>query len=486
MKNKEIWFIVGTQDLYGPAVLKTVEQRAKEMAKFYDKQKAIPCKFVFKAMVLTEEVCTKIMKEANYNDKCIGIVTWCHTFSPSKMWINGLKILQKPWCHLATQHHLVVPDKEIDMDFMNLNQASHGDREHGFIGARLRLPRKIISGHWKDAEVIKSLGKWMRVAYGYNESQNLKVCRFGDNMREVAVTEGDKVEAQIKFGWQVNTWPVFEVVEEMAKISNKEVDKLMNQYKKEYKIGTKKLQNIRTQAREELAIRRILDRNGAKGLVTTFQDLCGMPQLPGLAAQHLMGQGYGFGAEGDWKLCCLTRVIKAMTKGMPGGTTFMEDYSYNMAKGEEWELGAHMLEICPSIAANKPTIITKPLGIGKNPEDPARLVFDSKTGKATATTLVDMGNKFRIICQDIELIKAPLKMPNLPVAKVVWKMQPSLKDGIKFWILAGGAHHNTLSLDADAEMIRDWAEMCGVEYVHIGKETTYESLKMQLDLFDRK
>lgn len=484
--NKEFWFIVGSQHLYGEEVLKTVEKRAKEMADIIGKNKSIlPFKFVFKTIVKTSEDATNIIKEANYNDACLGIITWCHTFSPSKMWINGLKLLQKPWCHFATQYNKEIPNEEIDMDFMNLNQAAHGDREHGFIGARLRLPRKIIMGYWKEQEVIDKLGTWMRVANAFNESNNLKVCRLGDNMRNVAVTEGDKVGVQIKLGWQVNTWAVGDLVKELNKVSDKDIDKLMEVYKKEYSFNTKHIDLIRYQAKEEIALKRLLDKVGAKAFTNTFEDLYGMEQLPGLATQHLMSIGYGYGGEGDWKVSALTRIIKVMTEGLKGGTSFMEDYTYNLIKGKEFSLGAHMLEVCPSLAIKKPRIETHHLGIGMNQKDPARLVFEGHPGKATVSSLVDMGGRLRLIVQDIEVVKSPYSMPNLPTARVLWRAYPNLTDGARLWILAGGAHHTVLSYSATPEMLRDFAEMFNIEFVHISKDTTYDSLKMQLDLYDR-
>lgn len=483
MEKKEFWFIVGSQELYGPQVLKTVEKRAYEMAKYISNKTCFP--LVFKTIVKSSDDCTKIIKKANYDDNCLGIITWCHTFSPSKMWINGLKLLQKPWCHFASQYHKDIPNKEIDMDFMNLNQAAHGDREHGFIGARLRLARKIIVGHWKDNDAIASLDKWMRVAYGYYVSQNLRVIRFGDNMRNVAVTEGDKIQAQINLGWQVNTVAVKDLVDMVEKVSDKEVDSYMNQYKKLYDLKTKAFRNVKYQAREEAAMIKILDQYHACAFSNTFEDLCGLRQLPGLATQHMMYLGYGYGGEGDWKTAAMTRIIKAMTFGLKGGTSFMEDYSYNLSKANQWQMGAHMLEVCPSLAANKPIIATNALSIGKNPDEPARLIFEGKSGKGVVVCIVDMGGRFRMIVQDINTIKPPLKMPNLPVARVAWKAAPNLEDGVKMWILAGGSHHTTLSLDVDAQMLEDFANMTGLEFVHINKHTTYASLKMQLDLFDK-
>ena len=485
MENKEFWFIVGSQHLYGEEVLKTVERRANEMADFINKSKHIPCKFIFKTIVKTSEDATKIIKDANHDDNCIGIVTWCHTFSPSKMWINGLKLLQKPWCHFATQYNKEIPNDKIDMDFMNLNQAAHGDREHGFIGARLRLPRKIIMGYWKDESVLIKLGNYMRVAYAYDISNHLNVVRFGDNMRNVAVTEGDKILVQIKLGWQVNTWAVGDLVKEMNSVNKKEIEALMKTYQKEYEIKTKRLDLIQYQAKEEIAIRKMLDKNNASAFTNTFEDLYGMEQLPGLASQHLMSLGYGYGGEGDWKVSAMTHIIKMMTKGMKGGTSFMEDYTYNLVKNKEFSLGAHMLEVCPSLASKKPKIETHHLGIGMNQKDPARLVFEGKPGKATVTSLIDLGGRLRMIVQDIEVVKSPYSMPNLPTARVLWKAMPSLEEGARLWILAGGAHHTVLSMDATSEMLEDLANLFDIEFVHIDKNTTYSNLKLQLDLFDK-
>ena len=484
MKQREFWFLVGSQHLYGPEVLETVAARAAEMAEKINESPLIPCKFVYKATVKTCEEITQAVKEANYDDNCCGIVTWCHTFSPSKMWINGLTMLQKPWCHFATQYNREIPNEEIDMDFMNLNQAAHGDREHGFIGARLRMPRKIIMGYWQDESPLRELGQWMRAAVGCAESRSLKVCRFGDNMRNVAVTEGDKVEVQAKLGWQVNTWAVGDLVKEMKAVTEKEIDEKMAEYEKEYIMATDKIDHVRYQAREEIAMKKLLDRVGAKAFTNTFEDLYGMEQLPGLASQRLMAQGYGYGGEGDWKVSAMTRIVKAMTEGMGGGSAFMEDYTYHLKEGEEYSLGAHMLEVCPTLAADKPRIETHHLGIGMNEKDPARLVFEGKAGKGIVASLIDMGGRLRLIVQDIEAVKPIMDMPNLPVARVMWRAYPDLCTGAKLWILAGGAHHTVLSYDADAQMMEDWAEMMGIEFVHIGPDTTVEGLKQQLFLAD--
>ena len=476
--KKEFWFIVGSQDLYGQEVLRTVAERAQEMAK--ELSKVLPYPLVYKVTAMSNSQITDVIKEANYDDSCYGIVTWCHTFSPSKMWINGFTNLQKPYCHLATQYNLEIPDNEIDMDYMNLNQSAHGDREHGFIAARLRTSRKIIAGYWKDEELQRRLGKWMRVCIGVRASQTMKVMRFGDNMREVAVTEGDKVEAQIKLGWQVNTWATGDLVKEMSKVTEGEIDSLMEDYKSKYDIATDNIQAIRYQAREEIAMKKMMDRNGCKAFTNTFQDLYGMEQLPGLASQNLMAQGYGYGGEGDWKVSAMTAIIKAMGKNENGSSAFMEDYTYHLVKGKEYSLGAHMLEVCPSLAADRPRIETHHLGIGMNEKDPARLVFEGKAGKAIVASLIDMGGRLRLIVQDIEAVKPIMKMPNLPVARVMWRALPNLTTGLECWLLTGGAHHTTLSYDVDAEMLRDWARIMDIEFVHIGKDTTVESLEKEL------
>ena len=480
--KKEFWFIVGSQDLYGEEVLRTVAARAQEMAT--ELSKALPYPLVYKVTAMSNRQITEVIRQANYDDTCLGIITWCHTFSPSKMWINGFADLQKPYCHFATQYNLEIPNEEIDMDFMNLNQAAHGDREHGFIAARLRMPRKVIAGYWKDPDVQKRIAKWMRVCIGVQASRTMRVMRFGDNMREVAVTEGDKVETQIKLGWQVNTWATGDLVKEMAKVTDAEIDELVAVYKKEYDIATDNIAAIRYQAREEIAMKKMMDRNGCRAFSNTFQDLYGMEQLPGLASQHLMAQGYGYGGEGDWKVSAMTAIIKAMGENENGSSGFMEDYTYHLVKGKECSLGAHMLEVCPSLAATKPRIETHHLGIGMNAKDPARLVFDGKAGKAIVASLIDMGGRMRLIVQDIEAIKPIMDMPNLPVAKVMWKALPDLATGVECWITAGGAHHTTLSYDVDAEMLRDWARIMDIEFVHIGKDTTVESLEQQLMVND--
>ena len=481
MKNYEFWFVVGSQALYGPEVLATVAQRAEEMAE--KMSAALPYPLVYKVTAMSNAQITDVVREANYDPCCAGIVTWCHTFSPSKMWINGFANLQKPYCHLATQYNREIPNEEIDMDFMNLNQAAHGDREHGFIAARMRMARKVIAGHWEDASVQKRLGDWMKAAVGAAFCKEVKVMRFGDNMREVAVTEGDKVEAQIKLGWQVNTWPVGQLVETMDAVTDVEVDAKMAEYAEKYDMATDDVETVRYQAREEIAIQKMMDAEGCVAFSNTFQDLYGMKQLPGLASQNLMSKGYGYGGEGDWKVSAMTAIMKAMGKDGNGASAFMEDYTYHLVEGNKYSLGAHMLEVCPSLAADKPRIEVHHLGIGDR-QPPARLVFEGKEGDAIVVTLIDMGGRFRLICQDIVCVKPIMDMPNLPVARVMWEAMPSLETGLECWITAGGAHHSVLSYDVTAEQMKDWARMMDVEFVHITKDTTVASLEQELFLND--
>ena len=471
----EFWFVVGSQFLYGPEVLETVAARAAEMADKLNASGNLPCKIVYKVTAKTNTEISDVVREANYDKHCAGIITWCHTFSPSKMWINGFANLQKPYCHFATQYNREIPNEEIDMDFMNLNQA-----------ARLRMPRKVIAGYWQDEDVQKRLGDWMRAAVGVAVSRELKVMRFGDNMREVAVTEGDKVEVQAKLGWQVNTWPVGQLVDTMNAVTDAEIDALMDEYRAAYDFASEDtdfIETVRYQAREEIAMKKMLDAEGCKAFSNTFQDLYGMRQLPGIASQHLMAQGYGYGGEGDWKVAAMTAIIKAMAEGKTGGTAFMEDYTYNLVPGAMYSLGAHMLEVCPSVAAARPRVEVHPLGIGDR-EPPARLVFEGHEGDAIVVSLIDMGGRLRLICQDIHCVKPILPMPNLPVARVMWQAMPDLTTGLECWITAGGAHHTTLTYDVTADQMKDWANMMGIEFVHITKDTTVESLEQQLFLND--
>ncbi len=485
LKKYEFWFITGSQHLYGPEALEEVERHSRIMADAFEKDAVFPGRIVFKPVVKTSEEIKKVIEEANNNENCTGIITWMHTFSPSKMWIAGFSILRKPLLHLHTQFNRDIPWNGIDMDFMNLNQSAHGDREHGFIGARMRLPRKVVVGFWEDGEVRLRISAWMRAAIGCSESRNLKVARFGDNMREVAVTEGDKVEAEIKLGWSVNGYGIGDLVKLVNEVTDAEANKLLQEYDELYDIAEegrtegKARDAIRVQARIELAMKAFLKEGGFGAFTTTFQDLHGLKQLPGLAVQRLMEAGYGFGGEGDWKTAAMVRIMKVMGSGLPKGTSFMEDYTYHLDPSDEMVLGAHMLEVCPTIAAGKPRIEVHPLGIGDR-EDPARIVFDGKTGPAIAASLIDMGDRFRLIVNDVEAVKQPHSMPKLPVARTLWKPLPSLKEAAEAWILAGGAHHTSFSFDLSSEHMEDWAEMLGIECLLINKDTNMHAFRNEL------
>ena len=471
----KFWFITGSQFLYGEETLRQVEEDSK---KIVDGLK-LPFPVEYKLTVKKESEIERIVKEANYDDECAGIITFCHTFSPSKMWINGLAILQKPWLHFHTQFNETIPNEAIDMDYMNLHQSAHGDREHGFIGARLRVPRAVVAGHWKDPEVQAKIAEWQRAAVGAMFSKSLKIVRFGDNMREVAVTEGDKIEAQLKLGWQVNTFAVGDLVKCMDAVTDAEIDKLMKEYAELYDYDKADEETIRYQAREEIAIEKILVREGAKAFSNTFEDLYGMKQLPGLATQHLMHKGYGFGAEGDWKTAGMTAIVKAMYPD--GNTSFMEDYTYDYER--KLILGSHMLEVCPSIAADRPRIEVHHLGIGGK-EPPARIVFEGRAGSAKALSLIDIGGRLRLIQQDVECEKPFQSMPNLPVARTMWRPAPSFLEGLECWIIAGGAHHTVLSYDITDETVRDFARIMGIELVVINKDTTKEKLERDIMIGD--
>jgi L-arabinose isomerase len=481
LNNYNFWFVTGSQLLYGEETLKQVASDSEKIVAALNESGLLPCKLVNKTTVLNNKTASEIVREANFDKSCAGIITFCHTFSPSKMWINALTALSKPWLHFHTQFNEIIPNEEIDMDYMNLHQSAHGDREHGFIGARLRMPRRVVVGYWKDTETLEKIGRWMRAAVGAAVSKNLSVIRFGDNMREVAVTEGDKVEAQIKLGWQVNTFAVGDLVEVMNGVTDSEIDAKMAEYKEKYDFATDDTETVRYQAREEIAMKKMLDSEGCIAFSNTFQDLWGMEQLPGLATQNLMAQGYGYGGEGDWKVSAMTAIMKAMGEGLGGGSSFMEDYNYDLVKGIS--LGAHMLEVCPTLGAARAKIEVHPLGIGGR-KPPARLVFQGKEGKAIVASLIDIGGRLRLIVQNIECIKPPQTMPNLPVARVMWKPEPDLATGAECWIIAGGAHHTVLSYDCDAEMMRDWARIMGIEFVLIDKDSTPAKLEEELFLKD--
>lgn len=487
IKPYEFWFVTGSQHLYGPETLNQVAEDSNKITEGLSNNAYIPFKVVFMPTLTNPQDIKRLCSEANLDDNCAGIITWMHTFSPAKMWIAGLSELRKPLLHLHTQFNRDIPWDSIDMDFMNLNQSAHGDREYGFIGARLRIPRKVIVGHWQDRDVLNRIGQWMRTAVGVVEGCSLKIARFGDNMRQVAVTEGDKVEAQIKFGWEISGFGVGDLVEKVNKVSEGEINNLLGEYSRLYDFAPEvlaseeKMNSVREQARIELGIKSFLEEGGFTAFTTTFEDLHGLKQLPGLAVQHLMAEGYGFGPEGDWKTAALVRIMKIMAEGK--GTSIMEDYTYHLEPGNEMILGAHMLEICPTLADSKPRIEVHPLGIGGK-EDPARIVFNSSEGAAVCASLIDLGGRMRLIVNDVNAVKFEMDLPKLPVARVLWKPEPSLKESAEAWIYSGGAHHTSFSYEVTAEQLADFAEMTGIEFVHISKNTKVYSLRNELKLND--
>jgi L-arabinose isomerase len=485
LKKLEIWFVTGSQNLYGPETLKQVAVNARQVVQALDTAAAIPATVVFKAVVTTPEEAAVLCLEANAAASCIGLVTWCHTFSPSKMWINGLKALRKPLLHLHTQHNREIPWATIDMDFMNLNQAAHGDREHGFIMSRLRLNRKVVVGYWQDAGVQSQISAWGRAAAAWHDWQGARFARFGDNMREVAVTEGDKVAAQMQFGYSVNGYGVGDLVKCVNEASDKETDQLVREYEASYSVAPtlrkdgKQRDSLREAARIELGLRAFLTAGGFKGFTDTFEDLPGLAQLPGIATQRLMADGYGFGAEGDWKTCALVRAMKVMATGLKGGTSFMEDYTYHLHPKGMQVLGAHMLEICPSIAKGKPSMEVHPLGIGGK-ADPVRLVFDTPAGEALNASMIDMGNRFRLLVNEVEVVAPQKPLPKLPVARALWVCKPDLPVAAACWIYAGGAHHTGFSQAVTTEMLEDLAEIAGIEFLIIDGETRLRQFKQEL------
>lgn len=485
LKQFEAWFVTGSQHLYGEETLKQVADDSQTIVKALSESKHIPVKIVFKPVMTTPEDIYKLCLEANTSQNCIGIITWMHTFSPAKMWIAGLKILQKPFVHFHTQFNRLIPWANIDMDFMNLNQSAHGGREFGFICTRMRLNRKVIVGYWQDEDAQAELATWLRAACAWHDSQGAKIARFGDNMREVAVTEGDKVEAQYRLGYSVNGYGVGELVQYVNKTPAAAIEKQISLYLETYKISkavsaSENLQHaLREAAKIELGMRAFLEAGNFKGFTTTFEDLYGLEQLPGLAVQRLMADGYGFGAEGDWKTAALVRAMKTMSSGLPGGTSFMEDYTYHLDPKGMKVLGAHMLEVCASIADSQPSLEVHPLSIGGK-ADPARLVFNVKTGHALNATLIDMGNRFRMIVNKVEVVSPDAPLPKLPVARVVWVPKPNLKIAAAAWILAGGAHHTGFSQNVTAEHLEDFASMAGIEYVLIGENTSISEFKKEL------
>lgn len=486
--NYEIWFVTGSQSLYGEEILKRVADDSRTIVEALDSSPAIPVRIVFRPVLTTADAITKLCLEANSNKLCAGIITWMHTFSPAKMWIAGLSKLDKPMLHLHTQFNRDIPWGEIDMNFMNLNQSAHGDREFGFICSRLRLRRKVVTGHWQDSNAISEIAVWARAAVASVDARSLKVARFGDNMRDVAVTEGNKVSAQLMMGYEVHGYGVGDLVQEVNDVDETAIRSLLEQYREHY-LASESVLNlpaVKDAARIELGIRNFLEKGNFKAFTTTFEDLHGLGQLPGLAVQRLMADGYGFGAEGDWKTAALVRSMKVMAEGLEGGTSFMEDYTYHLDPGNTAVLGAHMLEVCPSIAEGKPSLQVHPLGIGgKN--DPARLVFRTKTGEAMNASLIDLGDRFRLIVNKVEVIDCP-EMPNLPVASVLWKPYPDLKTAATAWIYAGGAHHTGFSQALQISHLADFAEITGVECVVIDENCMIEEFKKELrwnDMFYR-
>ena len=487
MKNYQFWFCTGSQDLYGQECLEHVAEHSKIMVDRLNKSGVLPYEVVWKPTLLTNAMIRQTFNEANADENCAGVITWMHTFSPAKSWILGLQEYRKPLLHLHTQFNREIPYDTIDMNFMNENQSAHGDREYGHIVTRMGMERKVIVGFWDDKDVQERIASWMRTAVGVIESSHIRVMRIADNMRNVAVTEGDKVEAQIKFGWEVDAYPVNEIADAVKEVSKGDTDALVEEYYDKYEIllegrdAEEFRRHVAVQAQIELGFERFLEEKNYQAIVTHFGDLGCLQQLPGLAIQRLMEKGYGFGGEGDWKTAAMVRLMKIMTQGKKDakGTSFMEDYTYNLVPGKEGILEAHMLEVCPTIAEGPISIKCQPLTMGDR-EDPARLVFTSKTGKGVATSLIDLGDRFRLIINDVNCKKVEQPMPKLPVATAFWTPEPSLQTGAEAWILAGGAHHTAFSYDLTAEQMGDWAAAMGIEAVYIDKDTTIRNLKNEL------
>ncbi|GAB3279985.1 L-arabinose isomerase [Larkinella harenae] len=484
-KQLEVWFITGSQHLYGEETLQQVDSHSTLIADFFDQAPQLPVRVVFKPVVKTPDEIYALCQDANVSKTCVGMITWMHTFSPAKMWIRGLSILKKPLLHLHTQFNRDIPWGDIDMDFMNLNQSAHGDREFGFMLSRMRLNRKIVVGFWQDQAVVQKIADWARVALGAHELKTLKVCRFGDNMRQVAVTDGDKVAAEMTFGMSVNTWGIGDLVAVINQMTDADVDRLVQEYADSYTLmdtlqkGGARHGALRDAARIELGMRAFLQDGGFGAFSDTFEDLHGMAQLPGIASQRLMADGYGFAGEGDWKTAAMVRVMKVMAKGLPGGNSFMEDYTYHFDPLNPLVLGSHMLEICPSIAAGQPSCEVHPLGIGGK-ADPVRLVFNAPAGPALNVSLIDLGNRFRLLVNEVEAVEVTEALPKLPVARALWKPMPDMATGCAAWILAGGAHHTVYSQNLTVEQIDDFADIFGIELVVIDRSTNLRQLKNEL------
>jgi L-arabinose isomerase len=483
--QQEIWYLTGSQHLYGPAALSQVAKNSAAVVEALNKSGRLPIKIVFKPILRTPEEVRAACSEASSAANCVGVILWMHTFSPAKMWIGGLKALRKPILHLHTQFNRDLPWESIDMDFMNLNQAAHGDREAGFLHTRLRLNRKVVVGHWSESVVQDRIAVWSRAASAWADWQGAEFARFGDNMRSVAVTEGDKVSAELKFGYAVNGYGVGDLVKHVDGVSDQEVSTLCKEYEDRYnvaaelKLGGTRHSSLRDGARIELGIRSFLVHGNFQGFTTTFEDLHGLKQLPGLAVQRLMADGYGFGAEGDWKTCALLRAMKIMSVGLSGGTSFMEDYTYHLDPHQPLVLGAHMLEICESIADGKPSLEIHPLGIGGK-ADPVRLVFNAPAGAAVNASMIDLGNRFRLLVSEVDVVAPPKPLPKLPVARAVWKCKPDFKTACASWIYAGGAHHTAFSYSVAHEHLQDFAEIAGVEMVSIDARTNLSDFQQTL------
>ncbi|MBS3776510.1 MAG: L-arabinose isomerase [Bacteroidales bacterium] len=484
INNYEVWFITGSQHLYGEGPLKQVADHAQAITAALNDASNIPVKVVYKPVMTNSEAIKKLCMAANESDHCVGLIMWMHTFSPAKIWMAGLQTLKKPYVHLHTQYNRDIPWSEIDMDFMNLNQSAHGGREFGFMASRLRQNRKVIVGHWQDEEVIRKLAVWSRTACAWHDAQGAKIARFGDNMRNVAVTEGDKVAAQQQMGYDVAGYGIGELVNYVNQVEDKDVDRLVEQYGDIYQIDPSvqkekdKFNSLREAARIEIGMKAFLEDGDFKGFTTNFEDLHGLVQLPGLAVQRLMAEGYGFGAEGDWKTAALLRAVKVMGTGLEGGSSFMEDYTYHLEPGNMKVLGAHMLEVCPSLSREKPSLEVHPLSIGGK-DDPARLVFSVPTGPGINVSVMDMGNRFRMVANKVNVTEIP-SLPNLPVARVAWEPEPDLKKAAEAWIHAGGAHHTAFSMTIDDEYLENFAEMAGIEFLLIDENTSISDFKKEL------
>jgi L-arabinose isomerase len=481
----EVWFLTGSQHLYGADVLRKVEEQSADIVSALVQSAEIPVRVTGRPVLTTADAIRRTCLEANADDDCVGVITWMHTFSPAKMWIAGLSALQKPMLHLHTQHNEALPWAEIDMDFMNLNQSAHGDREFGYLATRLGLRRKIVVGHWTDSQVQQRVGFWTRAASGWQEAQHLRIARFGDNMRDVAVTEGDKVEAQIRLGFSVNGYGVSELAARVQDVDGSAVDALAKEYERAYLVvpelraGGERHASLRDAARIELGLRGFLDEVGAMAFTDTFEDLATLPQLPGIAVQRLMADGYGFGAEGDWKSAALVRLVKVMSAGLAGGTSFMEDYTYNLGAEAPQILGAHMLEVCPSIAAARPSCEIHPLSIGGR-ADPVRLVFSAPPGPGFTVGLVDLGSRLRLVANEVDVVAPEAELPRLPVAHAVWVPRPDLATAAEAWLMAGGPHHTCFTQALPLAAIEDFAEIAGIELVTIGDDTTANRFRREL------